>query len=105
MLSILLVSAAGALSRYFLEQFNSKTTPYFTLIANVTGSFIAGLALSKDTSTASLLIAFAGTFTTFSGLIRGVYQLESISRIRAFLYGHGTLALSLMAASLGLWIG
>lgn len=103
MLSVLIASGLGAAFRYVFERFNS-TFPIATLLINVGGSFIAGFAVAVDIQASSALLAFAGTFTTFSGLIAGTRALSS-SRMHAFMYGHGSIALSVIAAWIGLSLG
>lgn len=105
MLSIVIASACGAVMRYLFENFNKPLIPIFTLLANVLGSFIAGFAVASGSSASNSLIAFAGTFTTFSGLIAGTQNVAKESRLYAFLYGHASIALSVFAAWIGLSIG
>lgn len=104
MLSVLIASGLGAAFRYVVERFN-PTFPIATLLINVGGSFIAGFAVAVDIQVSSALLAFAGTFTTFSGLIAGTRALSTLSRVHAFVYGHGSIALSVIAAWIGLSLG
>jgi|GEM_PF-4773221 len=104
MLSVLIASAIGAVCRYLLERFNHPQFPLFTMLINILGSFIAGIAFSQDSSMASSLIAFSGTFTTFSGLIAGTHSILKSSKLKSFLYGHGSIILSIVAAWIGLSI-
>ncbi len=105
MLSVVIASALGAVARYLFERWNTSTFPIFTLLVNVLGSFVAGFALALDISASNALIAFSGTFTTFSGLIAGTSSLARISRMQSLLYGHGSIALSVAAAWIGLSTG
>lgn len=104
MLSVLTASAIGAVCRYLLERFNHPQFPLFTMLINILGSFIAGIAFSQDSSIATLLLAFSGTFTTFSGLIATTHSLLESSKLKSFVYGHGSIILSIFAAWIGLSI-
>lgn len=104
MLSVLIASGLGAIFRYSFERLNGRF-PVATLLINVVGSFIAGFAVAVDASSTGALVAFAGTFTTFSGLIAGTRALMPQSKWRAFVYGHGSVALSVIAAWIGLSLG
>lgn len=104
MFSVLLASALGAVCRYLLERFNHPQFPFFTMIINILGSFIAGIYFDHESSLAISLVAFSGTFTTFSGLIAATQSISGYSKLKSFIYGHGSIILSIFAAWIGLSI-
>jgi fluoride exporter len=109
---------AGAIMRYLVDGVVSDRTgaafPWGTLVVNATGSFILGLLFALTTERAilpaevrgPLMIGFVGAYTTFS-----TYMLESWSLIEGGAYGPalanlaGSVAIGLIAVSLGLLVG
>ena len=104
MFSVLIASALGAVCRYLLERFNRPQFPIYTMLINMVGSFIAGISFNQGSSLAISLVAFSGTFTTFSGLIAATHSISRHSKLKSFVYGHGSIILSIFAAWIGLSI-
>lgn len=114
-LLVFLGAGLGANARYWLSFFfqeASKTAsfPVGTLIINVTGSFLIGVAtavlaksLSPDNAKALIIVGILGGYTTFSS-----YSLESLNLLSEknyvsfLLYSVGSVVLGLLAAWLGL---
>ncbi len=109
--------ALGAISRYAVDRaFISLLGPTVlgTFFINITGSFILGFFVGllggrpHWPRELSLLVAagFLGSYTTFSTLTVATVQLVSAGALsKALLNGLGSLAIGLLAASLGLVIG
>jgi fluoride exporter len=109
---------AGAIARYAVDGVVSDRTgagfPWGTLVVNASGSFVLGLLFALTTERAilpadvrgPLMIGFVGAYTTFS-----TYMLESWNLIEAGAYGAamanlaGSIAIGLLAVSLGLLVG
>ena len=82
--------------------------PWGTLAVNVAGSFAIGLlAMRLSPALAPFLITgVLGGFTTFSAFSLDALRLAEGGRLgSALLYVGGSVALSLVACGLGLWIG
>lgn len=83
MIVFVVMSAVGAMSRFACERFSVKLWgerwPWGTLAANVTGSFVLGVAVAQPAHSTQLIAAqaFCGAFTTFGGFIG-----QSWSRMR-----------------------
>lgn len=118
-LTLVLVSAAGgvgAATRLVLDgvlRSRWSAYPVGTTVINVTGSlllgFVTGLAIGHGLPQQWQLIlgtGFLGGYTTFS-----TASVETVRLLQAGRYGSalgnglGMLLLSLLAASLGLWLG
>src|SRR5690606_2741930 len=87
--------------------------PWGTMVVNVLGSFLLGLAVKwADLSALSpelrslLTVGFCGAFTTFSTLS---YEFAALAQAgvwgRALLYAFGSLALGIVALALGMMTG
>ncbi len=109
--------AAGALSRYWLtqwvQQWMGHDFPYGTLVVNVLGCLMAGLVYGVldrssglgNAAQAVLIIGFLGAFTTFSAFSLATLQMmERGSYLLAVTNVLFSVALSLLACGLGLWI-
>jgi len=96
--------AIGALLRYATGTLvGSEQFPFPTLIVNVTGSFLLGLAVfSGLDGNLSLFFAvgFCGSLTTYSSFSVDTIELWDESRKQAILYVVGTSSLSLFAAGM-----
>jgi CrcB protein len=87
--------------------------PWGTLLVNIFGSLAAGLIIGflstragAESETARLLImtGFLGGFTTFSAFSIDAVALAQREPGMAAAYVFGSVALSLVAAMLGLWL-
>ena len=114
---IALGGAVGALARFGVSHISNvwfgSHFPYGTLICNIMGSFLIGIAFVILTEKAllspvwrsAIIIGFLGAFTTFSAL-----QLEAVDYMRAGNAWHGMLylvlsiALGVPVAACGRWI-
>ena len=117
MTTILLIAVGatvGASLRYYLTLWVTGAIgagfPYATLLINLSGSFILGSFLAamegnpQFSANLRLLVAtgFCGSFTTFSTLSYDTLALLDTGRYAAAtLNGLGSLALGLLAASVG----
>ena len=117
LLAIGVGGALGALARYglsgWVQGFLATPFPLGTLVVNVLGSFLLGLAVYLLESTAlstevrSLVtIGFLGAFTTFSTFsYEALVLLQGGEWTRGGLYRGGSLALGLAGVLLGLGVG
>jgi len=118
-LLIALGGAIGALIRWKLAHFtNHEHMPIGTLLANVLGSFLVGLAtaLYADAFFANqgliaflyplLAVGLAGSISTMSAV---ALEMKNISRLKnsATTLGYLTVSvgLSILALLLGIWLG
>ena len=116
-LVVALGGAFGAMARYglsgWVQGFMNTTFPMGTLVVNVVGSFLLGLALYLLESTAPtteirsfVTIGFLGAFTTFSTFsYEAVVLLQGGEWTRGGLYVGGSLVLGLMGILMGLGLG
>ncbi len=89
------LSAAGALGRWQLIRLNRPGWPAATLGINVVASFVVGaLAESSAAATTLVGVAFLGSFSTFSAIIR---ELNGLSRTTGRAWALGYLAVTLLA--------
>jgi CrcB protein len=118
-MTVVLVGVAGglgALARFFLDGLirtrRALNFPYATAAINITGSLLLGIAAglviydgaSADWRTV-LGTGFCGGYTTFSTASVETVRLAQAGRARAAIgYALGSLALTLAAGGLGLWI-
>ncbi|GAA2106959.1 fluoride efflux transporter CrcB [Microlunatus panaciterrae] len=120
MLLVLLVSIAGGLGavcRFVLDTLVRRRTsgsfPVGTVIINLSGSFLLGLVtglatgqLLPESWRAVVGTGFLGGYTTFSTASFETVRLLERGRYRAALFnGIGVLALALLAAGAGLFVG
>jgi fluoride exporter len=115
---LLVLGAAGTLARYGLQGvIQNRTGPEFpsgTLVVNVLGSFLVGLAGQYSLNHLSispewrigLTIGFLGAFTTFSSLSwETVRMLEVGEWLNVALYLTASFLGGIFAAMLGIKIG
>lgn len=118
---ILLTAAGGAIGavlRMLINQAGLRwlgsAFPYWTLFVNVTGSLAMGLLASfllarsaqSDGLRAFLATGILGGYTTFSAFSLDFAALiEKGDTSAAMLYAGGSVAFSLLAVFLGLWLG
>lgn len=108
----------GAAARYLVDGWVSGATggsfPWGTLVINVTGSFVLGLLFALATERAILppdirapvMIGFIGAYTTFSTWMLESWRLaEGGAALAAIANIGGSIALGVVAVSLGLAIG
>lgn len=118
MITLLLVSAAGgvgAVARFLLDTLTRRLTTRFplgTLLINTTGSLLLGLVtgLAGGPLAGRLHVVlgtgFLGGYTTFStASVETVRLVRERRRMTAAAYGIGMLALSVVLATAGLWLG
>ena len=110
---IALAGALGALARYGLGGWVHGLGggfPWGTLVVNVLGSFLLGLAFRTLEALAAsteirhaLTIGFLGSFTTFSAFSFETVELAQAGEWgRAALYAGGSVLLGVAAAALGI---
>ncbi|MBT5953400.1 fluoride efflux transporter CrcB [bacterium] len=99
---------AGSSLRYLIQLLTPRTElPLSTLIVNIVGSFLIGLALGLDDSLSKrlLITGFLGGFTTFSTFSNDNLQLLVKGKYTMFLiYFLTTLFTSLIATGIGYYI-
>ena len=109
LLYVLLGSALGGLSRYLAMSLFPLSPLANLLIVNVGGSFGFGLLyalISQSEWRMLIFVGFLGSFTTLSTLSFEVFSLLQNSRyFLALLYACGSLALSVIAVGVGMWVG
>ncbi len=117
---ILWIAAGGAIgsaTRYAVAVASQRLVgtdfPWGTLAVNVSGCFAMGILvalagqnfLPNQNLKAFLGIGILGGFTTFSAYSLDFWQLaERREYLAAALYGAGSVALSLVALLLGIWL-
>lgn len=105
-LYVALGAAMGAPTRFLVDQYFRKLSekPFGIFIVNVFGSFILGLAYSRQDHWHDLVgIGFAGSFTTWSTFILDLYLGYENRRYRESLINLiASLIVGLAAAYLGL---
>jgi CrcB protein len=110
--------ALGSVGRFWLNGMVSRsfgeTFPWGTMIINVTGSFIIGVAAalampegrldtpSRAFVTQFLMIGICGGYTTFSSFS---LQTLNLLRDREWLYAGGNVVLSVAFCLLAVWLG
>ncbi len=116
LLYIALGGAAGAVARYglggWVQGRLGHDFPWGTLVVNVLGSLLIGLALRyleavdfSPEARAMITVGVLGAFTTFSTFSYETFVLlEDGAWLRAALYAFGSLLLGLVAVLLGLTI-
>ncbi len=117
-LLIALGGAAGAVSRFVLDQFVTDRLggefPFGTLVINVSGSFVIGLLFALAVERAVLpsgirgpaMIGFIGAYTTFSTLMLESWRLAEDGAIALALVNLvGSSVLGIVAVVAGLLIG
>lgn len=106
---VLLGSALGGMARYLAMSYFSLSLLSNLLIVNVGGSFVFGLLfhlVAQSEWRLLIFVGFLGSFTTLSTLSFEVFSLIQNSRyLLAFAYAFGSLALSVCAVGVGMWVG
>jgi CrcB protein len=121
MLAYLWVAIGGALgsvSRFWLSGFIAErygeTFPWGTLVINVTGSFVIGIAAalaipegrfdsqSRAFATQFLMIGICGGYTTFSSFS---LQTLNLLRDREWFHAGGNVILSVVLCMIAVWLG
>ena len=119
MINLSLIAIGGAtgalarygVSRYFIATFGSSAAPIATLITNVIGSFLIGLAyvylverqLLPTHITQALTVGLLGAFTTFSTFSIEIFHFFTTGRVVLGLgYLLSSIILGLTAVSLGI---
>jgi fluoride exporter len=107
-LAVALGGAAGALARYGLDRFIEyhvlTVFPWSTFVVNVTGCFLAGIAVAvlvdrHDTPAwlrVGVVVGFLGAYTTFSTFAQESHDLA--------VGGHGLLAMTDAVASVAVGV-
>lgn len=108
-------SAAGGLARFWLGAWTVLLTgpdfPWGTLLINVLGSLVIGLAataipVSDSGARAFVMVGLCGGFTTFSAFSLQGLELLQADRIGAAMgYMAGSVLLCLLATGLGWALG
>ena len=113
-LAVAVAAGLGAVARYLLDRAVQRRTstrfPIGTLVVNVTGSFLLGLAVGLtshhglSTSVGTVVGAgFAGGYTTLSTWAwESLALAETEAGVQAFTNVVGSLALGLLAGAAGL---
>ena len=117
-LAIALGGGLGALARYAAVLGVGRTAPgwpvpWATLLVNVSGSFLLGVALrllaplpAGSPWRGFVTVGLLGAFTTFSTYsYEGIVLLQSRDYARAGIYLAGSVVLGLVALLGGLWLG
>lgn len=117
-LAIALGGAVGAMGRYWVVTtvtgMMGRWIPWGTLLANVAGSLLIGVAyviLVERTQLdpqwrALIMVGLLGAFTTFSSFaLEAVHLLQEGAWLRAVVYLLSSVILCILAAALGLWAG
>lgn len=106
-LATALGSGLGAMARFLVAiALIGDGLPWATLLVNVAGSFLIGLAAQASTRPGHVMasplvrqfvmVGFCGGFTTFS-----LFSLETVQLVRAGSFGLASIYVTL---SLGLWL-
>jgi CrcB protein len=110
-LLLALAGAVGAVARYGVDSWATKRLgsrdPWGTLIVNITGSFVLGLAAGALPAGQLLLVGvgFCGGYTTFSTASVQVARLMRDGRVaEAAASAAGMLVACMAAAALGVWL-
>lgn len=112
-LAVALAGALGAASRYVVDHLvasrTGRTSPWGTLVVNVTGSLaggvVAGLVFLGDAPGGLHVVAgigFAGSYTTFSTFAVDTVRLADQDRAAGIANVGANLLASLAAAGVGL---
>jgi len=112
LLLVLLGGAVGAPTRYLadvvVQRLHRASFPWGTWTVNVAGSFVLGLVAAGASTWAETLVGtgFCGALTTFSTFGYETVRLsEEGETVTAAANVVGSLALGLLAAALGWWLG
>lgn len=109
LICVLLGSALGGMARYLVMNYFPLSLLSNLLIVNVGGSFIFGLLfhlIAANEWRLLIFVGFLGSFTTLSTLSFEVFSLLQNSRyLLALTYALGSLALSVCAVGVGMWMG
>ncbi|MEY3169503.1 MAG: hypothetical protein RL421_746 [Actinomycetota bacterium] len=105
--AFLLGAFIGAPTRFIIDQYfrSYMRFPLGILIANVAGSFLLGLLLDTETTTAFALMGFCGALTTWSAFALDLFdEAKSADRKLFALNLMSNYLCGVAAAALGIWI-
>ncbi len=112
LLLVLLGGAVGAPTRYLtdlaVQRLHRTAFPWGTWTVNVVGSLVLGLVAADASTWMATLVGtgFCGALTTFSTFGYETVRLaEEGEAGTATTYAVGSLAVGLLAAALGWWLG
>ncbi|WP_428240895.1 fluoride efflux transporter CrcB [Gynuella sp.] len=118
LLAVAAGGACGAMCRYMLAQLTrnwmAHGLPVGTLLANIIGSFVMGLAFIWFTLKYPLLghwrtliqVGFLGALTTFSSFaLESVLLWDQGNNTMALMYGIGSVVGCLLAVVMGIQVG
>ena len=112
LLLVLLGGAVGAPTRYLtdvaVQRLHRSSFPWGTWTVNISGSFVLGLVATGASTWEETLVGtgFCGALTTFSTFGYETVRLaEEGETTTAAAYVVGSLAVGLLAAALGWWLG
>lgn len=101
----------GSVLRFLINHLLNFTsmTQVSTLLVNISGSFLFGVAYSivakNSLLSLFLLTGILGGFTTYSQFTFDLIELNKYSQLTTLGYFFGTVILSIFAALLGIYIG
>lgn len=105
--AFLIGAFVGAPTRYVIDQYfrSYMKFPLGILIVNVSGSFLLGLLLDSQTTTAFGLMGFCGALTTWSALALDLFNDLDQRAMKSFAVNlMSNYALGVLAALTGIWI-
>ena len=112
LLLVLIGGAVGAPTRYLtdvaVQRLHRSGFPWGTWTVNIAGSFVLGLVAAGASTWVTTLVGtgFCGALTTFSTFGYETVRLaEEGEPTTAATYVVGSLAVGLVAAALGWWLG
>jgi CrcB protein len=112
LLLVLIGGAVGAPTRYLtdvaVQRLHRSAFPWGTWTVNIAGSFVLGLVAAGASTWVTTLVGtgFCGALTTFSTFGYETVRLaEEGEPTTAATYVAGSLAVGLVAAALGWWLG
>jgi CrcB protein len=95
--------------RFWVAHHLDRRTPWGTLLVNVAGSFVLGLVVGAEASSAALALlgtGFCGGLTTYSAFaVQTRDQAHERGPATGAAYAAATIGVALAACALGFWLG